>query len=795
MRPLLPSGPTAARWLRRGVLAIGAAAVLVLPQFSTNASFVGVQGLPGPLVVLSIGLALWLMPVLLVASWVAEGRVTMPHPWLAVPAGLFVAGAVLSTACAADKSSALVRAAEMTGLWVGLFALVQALRSDAQRRFLLASLLAAAVLSAAVAIHQGTIGLAQTWEYFQEHREEILAARGIEPGSWMERMFVGRFFGGVQASLGHPNVLAAFLTLGFFVAVGLAREKWSEAASRGARAVAVAIAAAAVVCAVGLVLTQSRAGEAAVVVGLYWLAVAWRVRRRRVRIGLYLAPLAVAAVALGVATQIEHPAVAGALTTLRYRLDYWQATLAVLCGGWDTGVGLENFGLHYLEHKLPWAPEEVADPHNMLLATWSSLGLAGATALVLLAAAAIRVWIRGAGPARDGEAATGPAAGAGGARGEPLLALLVPALAVAAPVVVLFFSLGWYVGVGAVAVVTMIVGLGAAEEPSRLEVSGRPLRALRTACIVALAAFALEEQIGTAILEPPTAWAMLLVLGVSLGPGRGSAWRGEGRGAPAVVFSAPPQGGTAGLSSRVQGTAQTPSTAGQAGRGTQHEGTPSGYGPAGLAIGLPLRSLLMVSAMAVCFLYAACLILPVGREQSLLTLGMYAGVNDAVGEAALREAARVNPVAWEPAMIRGRLWQDEIKETEGPAVAMAVERAIAAYRDALARQPRLRRAYLALADCYLALPGATGDRKALEAARTCLESAAWLYPTDIRTRLRLAEAVYRLGDAESALAHYREIKRLDALMPDEGCRLNDEGRELVETRIGELSGAAPAATP
>ncbi len=762
MRPLLSSGPTTARWLRRGVLAIGAAAVLVLPQFSTNASFVGVQGLPGPLVVLCIGLALWMMPVLLVASWVAEGRATMPHPWLAVPAGLFVAGAIVSTACAADKSSALVRAAEMTGLWMGLFALVQAIRSDAERRFLLASLLAAAVISAAVAIHQGTIGLPQTWEYFQEHREEILVARGIEPGSWMERMFIGRFFGGVQASLGHPNVLAAFLTLGFFVAVGLAREKWSEAASRGARAVAVAMAVAAAACAVGLVLTQSRAGEAAVVVGLYWLAVAWRVRRRRLRIGLYLAPLAVAAVALGVATQIEHPAVAGALTTLRYRLDYWQATLAVLRSAWDTGVGLENFGLHYLEFKVPWAPEEVADPHNMLLATWSNLGLAGATAIVLLAVAAIRVWIRGAGPARAAEAATGPAAGAGGlagaggAGGTSLLALLAPAIALAAPVVVLFFSMGWYVGVGAVAVATMIAGLGAAEEPSRLEASGRPLRALRTACIVALAAFALEEQVGTAILEPPTAWAMLLVLGASLGPGRRSAWRGEGGEAPAAVAAG---------------------------------------GPAGLAIGLPVRALLMVSAMAVCFLYAVCLILPVGREESLLALGMYTGVNDAVGEAALRDAARINPVAWEPAMIRGRLWQDEIKEAEGPAVAMAVERAIEAYREALARQPRLRRAYLALADCYLALPGATENRKALAAARTCLESAAWLYPTDIRTRLRLAEVAYRLGDAESALAQYREIKRLDGLMPEEGCRLNDEGRELVVTRIEELSGAAPAATP
>lgn len=114
MRPLLPEGPKAAAWLRRAVLAIGAAAVLVLPQFSTNASFIGVQGLPGPVEVLAIGLALWLMPVLLVSSWVAERRAHLPHAWLTVPAALFVLGAAVSTAFAADKASAIVRAAEMT---------------------------------------------------------------------------------------------------------------------------------------------------------------------------------------------------------------------------------------------------------------------------------------------------------------------------------------------------------------------------------------------------------------------------------------------------------------------------------------------------------------------------------------------------------------------------------------------------------------------------------------------------------------------------------------------------------
>ena len=70
------SGPTLARWLRRAVLAIGVAGLLVLPQFTSNASFIGIQGLPGPLAVVFVGFVFWLMPILLMASWVAESSVS-----------------------------------------------------------------------------------------------------------------------------------------------------------------------------------------------------------------------------------------------------------------------------------------------------------------------------------------------------------------------------------------------------------------------------------------------------------------------------------------------------------------------------------------------------------------------------------------------------------------------------------------------------------------------------------------------------------------------------------------------
>ena len=776
MTPGSPSGRTAARWLRRAVIVIGAVMLAALPRFTTNASFFGVPDVPGPSIVLVIGLGFWLMPVLLVASWVAERRATLPTAWLMVPAGLLVLGAAVSTAVASDKASALVRAAEMTGLWVGLFALAQAIRTDAERRFLLSMLVATAVLSAGVAVHQAMIGLPRAWDVFQANREEVLAKFGIEPGGYHEQAFVDRFFGGVQASMGHPNVLAAFLTLGLFVAVGLVREKWTEVGSRGARGLATVMVAAAVACAAGIVLTQSRAAVAAVAVGLYWLAVAWRVRKRRLRFVLYAAPLVVAAVALAAATQVDLPAVAGAVKTLRYRLDYWGATLKILRRHWETGVGLENFGHHYVQYKVARAPEEVADPHNMLLSTWSTLGLAGVTALLLLAVGTVRAWVGRARPSRDRLSHDRPSRERERAvpPGEPLLVLLVPVMAIFFLAMLCyylagpqeqkeyFFKVGWCLLVGQAAVMAMVIGLGAGEEPSRLEASGRPLGSLHTACVVAVLAFALQEQIGTAILEPPAAWAMLLVVGISL---RGHQARSDHQ-------------------ARRDHRALRGSDG--ASRGARDGGWPETAALPGFALGAAARFLLMLAAMGTCFVYVYCLIRPVGKELALLrSAGWDRSAFD--GDEPLRAAAKVNPLAWEPHLFRARAWRREAAAEEGAAAAVHLERAIQAYRDVLKRHPRMRRAYLSLATCYLAPDGADRDPNALAAARACLEEAARLYPTHIPTRLRLAQAVDALGETAAAVEAYQRVLRLNRLMPVTRLRLKDEAREMIRTRIEELN--------
>jgi len=746
-----------ARFLRRLVVLLGAAGLLILPQLTTNASFDGVVGLPGPVAVLGIGLALWLLPMLLVASWVAEGRARLAHPWLALPVGLFVAGAAISTVLAADKSSALVRAAEMTGLWVGAWALVESLRSDGERRFLLAALVAAAVGVAAVGIHQQAWDLPNAWQYFQEHREEVLGRQGIPPGSYAEKAFTGRFTGGVQAGLGHPNVLAAFLALGLFAALGLAREKWSEAASKGARGLAVVLVLAAAVCAVGLVLTQSRGGILAALVGLWWLAVAWWVKARGRRIALYLLPLVAGAAALAVAAAVDGPAIEKALLSLRYRLDYWHATAEVLRRHGLAGVGLENFGLHYTEFKLPAAPEEIRDPHNLILSTWSSLGLAGLGALVGLVAVALRSWLRKGGfeiePVADASAASAPAS----PQHESLLALLLPTVVIAfvGLLALGFFErllVGWLATLVIGGCVMVLMGLGSAEEPSRLGVSGRPFGALMAACVAALAAFALMEQIGTSILEPPTAWAMLVVVGVSLRAPRPRPWElALGDDELQVVEAAEP----------------------------------------GVRLGLWAKFALMMLVLAACFSYARLLLVPFMREDALLA---EAGLR-ADGQAKdpiLQAAAEANPLAWEPAMFRGRAWQRQAAGEPDQEKSITLERALGAYQEALQRQPRLRQAYVGLAACRLTMPGAfAGDRSAWRAALEYVEEASRLYPTDLPTQAQKATLLDWLGDDPRALAEYRRLLDLDRLMPDENRRLRADFRGAVEERIRQLE-AGPA---
>ena len=68
--------------------------------------------------------------------------------------------------------------------------------------------------------------------------------------------------------------------------------------------------------------------------------------------------------------------------SLKYRLEYWSGSLAVIAEHPLLGVGPGQFRDAYLKHKLPESSEEIADAHQAILDVWSNAGLPGLLGLL-----------------------------------------------------------------------------------------------------------------------------------------------------------------------------------------------------------------------------------------------------------------------------------------------------------------------------------------------------------------------------------------------------------------------------
>ncbi len=75
--------------------------------------------------------------------------------------------------------------------------------------------------------------------------------------------------------------------------------------------------------------------------------------------------------------------------SLEYRSEYWIGAARVIQEHPLFGAGPGNFRQQYLRHKLEKSSEEVLDPHNFLLESWTAGGLTGFIGLVLMLGAAL----------------------------------------------------------------------------------------------------------------------------------------------------------------------------------------------------------------------------------------------------------------------------------------------------------------------------------------------------------------------------------------------------------------------
>ena len=92
---------------------------------------------------------------------------------------------------------------------------------------------------------------------------------------------------------------------------------------------------------------------------------------------------------------LDQAVVSEATKSLRYRLEYWQATWVMIREHLWLGTGPGNFRDYYLPHKLPQSSEEISDPHNFILDVWANAGTLGLIGLLACVGLIVREAIKG----------------------------------------------------------------------------------------------------------------------------------------------------------------------------------------------------------------------------------------------------------------------------------------------------------------------------------------------------------------------------------------------------------------
>ena len=377
----------------------------------------------------------WLDSLLLVPAVLALARGS--RRWgrtavVAAAATLALAFAVLlSVMAAGDKRLAI--SAGFSGL-IAVFscaALVSLMRARWMVWVLLAGTLAGGCATASKCITQRAYEFGDTLEYWEQLKAEHLKqGRDLSAPvivNYERRLRSGESFG----YLGHPNLAASCLAMWLLAAGGILASRLIQ--SRGLPVVrtlddfaplaAVAAASIAVaILAVALWSTGSTGAQLACAAGATALLVAGLAGRRIARRSGLAFVLLFGVYTTTVAATVGYGVVKGTLphSSLAFRWQYWTASAKVFREAPLTGIGRENFGNAYMQHKSPESTEEVRNPHNLWVSAAVELGPLGFLGIATLMGVCVFGALRGLHEPEDTERRHDMPAAAW-SRGIPLL--------------------------------------------------------------------------------------------------------------------------------------------------------------------------------------------------------------------------------------------------------------------------------------------------------------------------------------------------------------------------------------
>jgi O-antigen ligase len=307
-------------------------------------------------------------------------------PTASIPVFVFLIA--LSSATAAYNHPSLY----MLGEWTGVLCVWAALRRSAGPQLMKQIVLLIVVLAIGESLltwHQVSTVIPDLLERFRRGDVGMmrdLAQVGVEPGFMFQSRLEARLPWG---TFGHTNTLAGFLMFASPFLLTMAASAWSVRPSaqgwiaRGLSLLLLGL------LLFGLALTKGRSAwiGTAVAFGIVGLG---SPSVRRILLRHWTSIIAAGAVVLAVFLWKG----GNAVESLRYRFEYWQGTLPIIKEHPWLGVGWGNFRDHYLEHKLVYSSEEIADPHNFFMEFAACAGIPAAIAYLFWVAVSLRRLLR-----------------------------------------------------------------------------------------------------------------------------------------------------------------------------------------------------------------------------------------------------------------------------------------------------------------------------------------------------------------------------------------------------------------
>jgi hypothetical protein len=229
----------------------------------------------------------------------------------------------------------------------------------------------------------GGVGLFRVSEIVSRFQSKGIPLQGTDRVLWENRLLSSTE---PFATFSLANTLAGLLAASFVLLVGQAIQTWSSRGTRKFNALMISLLQAGLIlyC---LVLTKSRSAWAGAIVGLTLVAICnWRTTAARRILQWSFFGSVFAGAIIGIAAfsgALDKEVLLESSRSLQFRLFYWTGAIETLKESPLMGAGPGNFRQVYLIHKADESSEEIRDPHNFLLESWSAGGAIGFTGLLL----------------------------------------------------------------------------------------------------------------------------------------------------------------------------------------------------------------------------------------------------------------------------------------------------------------------------------------------------------------------------------------------------------------------------